>query len=129
MRLSGDVSDAVRKLNPALFGDNTERVADASNSSVSRESDLHAQIIEYCTDRRWVCFHSRMDRKQHANVGMPDFVIATDDGRTIYAEAKRRGGKLTPTQNATLHWLKRNGQIAGVVTSLEEFRNLTNETR
>jgi hypothetical protein len=115
------VSAATRARNPHLYGEDTERVIDAV---IKSESTLHEEIAEYCSTRRWVCFHSRMDRKQHATLGMPDFVVATDDGRTIYAEAKQRGGKCTPSQNAILHWLKSNGQIVGVVTSLEEFKSL-----
>lgn len=111
------------KLNPHLFGVSPGRKPNSGD--VDREGTLHEEIIEYCKNRRWVCFHSRMDRKQHANLGMPDFVVAKDDGQTIYAEAKRPGGKLTPAQRAILHWLQLNGQRAGVVTSLEEFQNLS----
>lgn len=104
----------------------TKRIGLDNATSVAREEDLHDQIIQFCREQPqpWVCFHSRMDKRQHANLGMPDFVVATHDGRTIYAEAKRRGGKCTPAQNAMLHWLERNHQIAGVVTSLEEFKHL-----
>lgn len=97
-----------------------------AESLVEREKDLHDQIIKFCAEQPqpWVCLHSRTDKRQHSNLGTPDFIVATHDGRTIYAEAKRRGGKCTPAQNVMLHWLQRNGQIAGVVTSLEEFKRL-----
>ena len=88
---------------------------------VSREKDLHEEIEQFCRYKGWVCFHSRMDKRQTANLGMPDFVIATDDGRTIYVEAKRKGGKCSPAQNAMLAWLLKNKQKAFVVQSMEEF--------
>lgn len=95
-----------------------------SGKGVEQESDLHDEIIKECARRGWIPFHSRMDRPQTGNVGTPDFIIATDDGRTLYVECKRRKGKLTIAQQATLHWLLANKQIAFVVTSLDEFLRL-----
>jgi hypothetical protein len=98
-----------------------------TTAGVESESLLHEQIMDYCKSRGWIAFHSRMDKPQHATLGMPDFVIATDDGRTIYAECKKKGAKCSPAQNAVLAWLAHNKQICGVVTTLEEFAALTNQ--
>lgn len=93
------------------------------------ESDLHDAIIKFCREQPqpWVCFHSRMDKRQHSNVGMPDFVIVTHTGAVWFIEAKRRLGKCTPAQNATLVWLRNNRARAEVVRSLEEFKAFVNE--
>jgi hypothetical protein len=88
---------------------------------VDREADLHDQVLDYCRGKGWIAVHSRMDKSSTIAVGMPDFVIATDDGRTLWVECKRKNGKPTPAQQAMLHWLARNRQICGVVRSLDEF--------
>lgn len=94
-------------------------------SGVESESALHDSILEECKRRGWIAFHSRMDKPQTGNVGTPDFIIAASDGRTFYVECKRKGGKCSAAQNATLAWLALNKQISGVVSSLEEFILLT----
>lgn len=97
--------------------------------AVEREADLHADVLEFCKNKGWICIHSRMDAPHTNAVGTVDFIVATDDGRTIYAEGKRKGGKVTPAQQAMLHWLERNKQIAGVVHSLDEFIALSRKDR
>lgn len=89
-----------------------------------RESDLHDQIVSTCKARGWIIFHARMDCRTTYPLGTPDFIIATDDGRTIYVEAKARNGKLSPAQNAMLAWLRKNQQQCYVVSSIEEFRQI-----
>lgn len=90
------------------------------------EKEIQQEIARYCADRGWVCIRSRMDRRATNACGTPDFIVALSDGRTVYAEAKRKGGKPSPEQNATLAWLRKNKQVCGVVTSLEEFIELCN---
>lgn len=89
-----------------------------------REKDLHDEIIETCKARGWVIFHARTDCRTTYPLGTPDFIIATDDGRTLYVEAKARNGKLSPAQNAMLAWLRKNQQECYVVSSIEEFRQI-----
>ncbi len=92
-----------------------------ARAGVEREADLHDQILEYCKDKGWICVHSRMDQPSTNQVGTVDAIVATDDGRTLWVEMKRPGGKLTPAQHAFIHWLERNHQEVCVVRSLEEF--------
>lgn len=110
--------EMLSRLNPA-------RVQPNAASAVSRESDLHDQIEQFCRDNGWVCVHSRMDKPTRNGEGVTDFIIATDDGRTLWIEAKRKGGKLSPAQHAFVHWLERNRQIVAVVHSMEEFIAVT----
>lgn len=97
-----------------------------SGEGVEREADLHEQITRECRHRGWVIVHSRMDRRTTTAVGVTDFVIAADGGRTFWIEAKTRTGKLTREQQATIHWLQSLGHAASVVRSLEEFLNAVN---
>lgn len=85
------------------------------------EGELQEDIERECLNRGWLCFRSRMDKRQHGKIGTPDCVCATHTGHTIYCEAKSKGRKATPTQRATLVWLRQNKQIAVLVRSKEEF--------
>lgn len=96
-----------------------------TGEGVEREADLHEQITRECRHRGWVIVHSRMDRRTTTAVGVTDFVIAADGGRTFWIEAKTRTGKLTREQQATIHWLQSLGHAASVVRSLEDFLNVT----
>lgn len=96
----------------------------ASTEGVAREKDLHEQIQEFCASKGWICIHSRYDRPATNQAGTPDCIIATDDGRTLWVELKRRGGKCSPAQNAMLAWLVKNKQKAFVASSLQEFVEL-----
>lgn len=89
--------------------------------SVARESDLHDAIAAYCTARQWVVFHSRMDRRTTTGVGLPDFVILADGGRTFLIEAKSKLGKLRPEQLGVILWAERRGHTIHVVRSMGEF--------
>lgn len=92
----------------------------------ARERDLHDAIAAFCKARGWFFVHSRMDQKTTTATGIPDFAIAADTGKTIWVEAKTRGGKLTPQQLITLAHLKKLGHVVGVVRSMEEFAALLN---
>lgn len=97
--------------------------------AVRRESDLHDDVIEECRRRSWIPIYSRMDRKTSNPLGTPDFIIATDDGRTLYLEAKSRTGKLSTAQRAALAWLKKNKQITGVIGSMADFYAIADQTK
>lgn len=94
--------------------------------AVERESDLHDEIIKFCRvqPQPWVCLHSRMDQRATNNLGTTDFIIVTHTGKVWFIEAKRKGGKLRPAQNAMLAWLTKNGANAAVVFSKDEFKSL-----
>lgn len=88
---------------------------------VEDESELHRQIIDYCKQRRWVVVHSRMDMATTVAVGTTDFVIAADNGKSFWIEAKAKGKKLTREQAGTLHWLQSLGHCAEAVYSFGQF--------
>lgn len=90
-------------------------------NAAKRESDLHDEILAYCRARRWPVVHSRMDVPQTAGIGTPDFVVALPAGRTVWVEAKAKGGKLRTEQLAWLTALRAVGHSATVVYSFGEF--------
>lgn len=90
------------------------------------ESKLHDQIIAELNRRRYYFVHSRMDRATTQRKGVPDFIVAipgtlNTTPRTLWVEAKRKGGKLTPEQAGALAWLDRDGHETAVVYSLDGF--------
>ncbi len=103
--------------------DGTRRSAEpkSKHAPSELEGELHQQILSYCRNKRWPCVHSRMDVPQTAGVGTPDFVIAMPSGRTVWVEAKAKGGKLKPEQIAWQAMLKSVGHEAYVVRAFGEF--------
>lgn len=86
-----------------------------------RESELHDQIQAELKRRRWYYVHSRTDKRTTQELGTPDFIIAVPiNGKTIWMEVKRKGGKLTPEQNAVRHVLTASLHIHRVVYSIKE---------
>lgn len=85
------------------------------------ESDLHQAIIDYCKSRAWYFVRQRMDMPSTTAVGVPDFIIATSGGRTLWIEVKRKGGKPTTPQLAAKQWLFNLGHESHIVWSFEEF--------
>jgi len=81
---------------------------------VEKESDLHDDIIGLCRANGWYYVHSRMDRATTQAKGVSDFVIALDDGLTVWIEAKAKRGKVTTEQLATISHLKKLGHAAGI---------------
>ncbi len=95
-----------------------------TRNPVSLEADLHGQIEQFCRSKGWLCVHSRMDRPSTVAVGMPDFIIAADGGRTYWVEVKRPKGKATPAQLGTIAWLQKLGQTAAICWSMDDFLKL-----
>ena len=92
-----------------------------NNGEAESESDLHDQILAYCRQHHCYVVHSRMDRATTNAVGVPDFIIALPEGRTIWIEAKSKKGKLTPAQNGVRIALSSLGHTWTCVRSFQEF--------
>lgn len=88
---------------------------------VSRESDLHDQIMADIRRRGWLAVHSRMDMATTTAVGVPDFVIMGDKGRMWWIECKATGGKLTPEQQAFHAQAKHLGHIVTTVWNFDGY--------
>lgn len=87
---------------------------------VSSESDLHDEIIQLCKRRGWFYVHSRMDKRTTQAVGVPDFIIAADGGRTFWIECKAKGNKPTNEQLATITFLKAKGHAAAICYNMAD---------
>lgn len=89
-----------------------------------REAKLHARILGYCMDRKWIAFHCSMAHKSYATVGQPDFIIAADRGRTFFIECKSSAGKLRPEQAAIVRQAELLGHKVHVVRNFKSFTEL-----
>jgi hypothetical protein len=85
------------------------------------EAEIQDKIEAECRRRGWYVVRSRMDRPTTTALGVPDFIVAIDRGRTLWVEVKRPGGKLTTEQAGAQAWLSKLQHARAVVCSLAEF--------
>ena len=91
-------------------------------SPVESESDLQNDIESALKRLMWPYVRCRMDKATTFTVpGVPDFIIAAPNGKTIWIECKTRTGKTTMEQDGFGAWLKRNNHHYAVVRSMVEF--------
>lgn len=95
----------------------------ASANAVEDESELHAQIKDYCRQRGWLVESGSMAHKTKRRVGEVDLHIFMTNGRYCGVEAKSKTGKPTPDQLATIAWLHKLGHHAFVCDNIVDFEN------
>lgn len=97
----------------------------AATSGVANERELHNAIFEECRRRRWIPLHGAMSERTFRTAGEPDFIIIADGGRVFFIECKRKGGKLSLSQQALKHAAMALGTQFHVVHSMAEFLAVT----
>lgn len=99
----------------------------------TKEKVLTKNIQLLCGQNGWQCHDVNVGGgmlarggyfKSGLPPGFPDLLILTDDGRTIFIEAKVDRNKPSDVQNIYIKLLRRNGHFADVVWSIEEFQRL-----
>lgn len=94
------------------------------------EQALDKQIMLYCGQRNWLCFHINVGGGKLANgtffqtgvpKGWPDLTIITDDGRVIFCETKIHPRKPTQNQLNFIAELNKRKFTAFVAYTLDEF--------
>lgn len=99
------------------------------------ETRLYKEIEIWCSKQDWLCFHINVIRGQWKNMkngivswldtgvpeGWSDLIILTNDGRTMFCEAKVGKNKPTKDQLKFIEIMRQRGFIAFVAYSLEEF--------
>jgi hypothetical protein len=93
------------------------------------EKKLHRDIIDHCDKQwpRWKYIHSRTDKPTRNEPGVPDFVIALPQGRTLYVEAKRPGQKPSLAQLGWHAEMAKLGHTVYVVHDLKEFLSVLSD--
>jgi hypothetical protein len=100
------------------------RAAAVTLDPVEREDGLHESILCERRARLWPVVHSRMDARITTALGVPDFVIFADGGRTFIVEGKSRTGKPNLAQLGWQMLLERNGHRYHVVRNFTDFLDL-----
>lgn len=73
-----------------------------------REAAWQATVVDLARDRGWWAYHTHDSRRSAA--GFPDLVLVRE--RVVFAELKRRGEKLRPSQVMVLGLLRSAGAEA-----------------
>jgi hypothetical protein len=85
------------------------RRADLDNAL---ERDFQAEVLRLARLANWRCYHTHDSRR--SSPGFPDLVMVKQD-HLIFAELKRKGGKLTPEQLNWMHDLASVRHVHGFV--------------
>lgn len=83
------------------------------------EGEIHAAFIAYLNKVGVPFRHDRMDKRTTTKVGEPDFAIYSN-GRVLFVEVKRLGGKLRPEQQKRKQQLEAAGCRVCLCFSVEE---------
>lgn len=98
-----------------------------------RETDLVQLIRLEASKLGCFLFRNNVGKLQDRNgrwvsyglgVGSSDLIGLTNKGRFLAIEAKTDKGRISPEQQDFIQFVNRNGGIAGIVRSVEDFRNL-----
>lgn len=88
-----------------------------------RERDIEARLVRMVRERGGLCYKF----VSPGNDGVPDRIVITPDGRTIYVELKSERGRLSALQAHQLQELRRCGADARVLKGLEQVRAFVEE--
>ena len=100
------------------------------------EQRLDKEIMLYCGEHNWMCFHCNVGSVMTANgtyfrtglpVGFPDLLIIKNNGQVAFCETKIHPRKPTQQQYQFIQTLKLRGFNAFVAYSLDEFKNKIEE--
>jgi hypothetical protein len=88
---------------------------------VSKESDLHNDIIAFCKSKGWIYFHGSMAHRAMRTRGECDFQILADRGRVFFIERKTKTGKLSSEQLGLQMWAEKLGHKIHLCRTMDEF--------
>lgn len=88
-----------------------------------READILAATRQYLRIRGWYVIRNQQNMGSHK--GLSD-LQAVKDGRTVYIETKRPGGKLSPDQEKFRAAVEGHGATYVVISSFEEVVSTVN---
>lgn len=88
-----------------------------------KESQIEARLVRMVRERGGLCYKFISP----GNPGVPDRIIITKDGRTVYVELKTEIGSLQRIQQWQISEMKRRGADVRVAKGLDAVKALVAE--
>ena len=88
-----------------------------------KESAIEAKLVRMVRDRGGLCYKF----VSPGNPGVPDRIVITPDGKTIYAELKTEVGRLAAIQKWQIAEMQKRGMDVRVLKGLPEVRDFVEE--
>lgn len=88
-----------------------------------KESQIEAKLVRMVRDRGGLCYKF----VSPGNPGVPDRLIITPAGRTVYVELKTETGRLASIQKWQLREMQKRGADVRVVKGMDQARALVEE--
>lgn len=88
-----------------------------------RESSIEAKLVRMVRERGGLCFKF----VSPGNPGVPDRIVITPGGRTVYVELKTVVGRLAAIQKWQLEEMRRRGADVRVLKGLEQVETFVGE--
>ena len=90
-----------------------------------KESTIESRLVKGAKDAGWIAFKFISP----GNVGVPDRLLISPNGRIIFVELKTDTGKLTPLQKLQIIRLEKYGQDVRVFYGLKDVNAFLAEIR
>lgn len=88
-----------------------------------KESAIESKLVRMVRDRGGLCYKF----VSPGNPGVPDRIIITPDGRSVYVELKTEIGRLANIQKWQLEEMRKRGADVRVLRGLEEVKGFVEE--
>ena len=88
-----------------------------------KESAIEAKLVRMVRDRGGLCYKF----VSPGNPGVPDRIVITPDGKTIYTELKTEVGRLAAIQKWQISEMQKRGMDVRVLKGLPEVRAFVEE--
>jgi len=88
-----------------------------------KESAIEARLVRMVRDRSGLCYKF----VSPGNPGVPDRIVITPAGRTIYVELKAETGRLARIQEWQIDEMRKRGADVRVLRGLDEVKRFVEE--
>lgn len=88
-----------------------------------KESAIEAKLVRMVRDRGGLCYKF----VSPGNPGVPDRIIITPDGRSVYVELKTEVGRLANIQRWQLDEMRKRGADVRVLKGLDQVKEFVGE--
>ena len=88
-----------------------------------KESAIEAKLVRMVRDKGGLCYKF----VSPGNPGVPDRIVITPDGRSVYVELKTEVGRLANIQRWQLDEMRKRGVDVRVLLGLEEVKGFVEE--